>query len=326
MWPAVMLVLLAAGVIWTGGATGQGDLVRIGSAPRLPSGTVDLGQAPSTAALSGAVALRPRNERALEAFIASVTDRDSPAYGHYLGKGQFAARFGPAPATVQAVQSRLRAEGLQVGVSAGGLLVRFSGSASRVSAAFATTLDTYRLRSGRVLEAATGAPALPEALAGSVLAVEGLDGLARTGSSRVRRKASLAARFPAARSASFPHPAGSPEACPEARTAASREGGLTDDQIAHAYGAFGLYGVGDTGAGVHIGVFEEEPFSVSDMQHFDSCYFGAKNARAMIGRLHVISLEGGLPAGPGSGGEALLDIEDVSAMAPGSGNRRLREP
>ncbi len=318
MLPAV-LVLAASAVIGAGAATGQGSLVRIGSAPLIPTGAVDLGPAPAAAVVSGTVVLRPRDEQALERFIEGITHKGSPEFGRYLKKGQFAARFGPEPATVEAVRSRLHADGLRVSSEPeSGLLVGFSGTAAQVSAAFATTLHSYRLRSGPVLDASTSAPALPEALAGSVVAVEGLDELTRMRASRVRRKAALATRFPAAQAASFAHPPGSPDACAPARAAAADLGGLTDDQIAYAYGAFGLYGIGDTGAGVHIGVFEEEPFSSSDMQHFDTCYFGAAGAAAMMERLHVISLEGGIPQGPGLYGEALLDVEDVSAMAPGA--------
>ena len=94
-------------------------------------------------------------------------------------------------------------------------------------------------------------------------------------------------------------------------------GGLTDDQIANAYGAFGLYRANDFGSGQHIAVFELEPFDVSDIQTFDTCYFGATAATAMVGRLTTIPVDGGQAAGPGVG-EALLDIEDISALAPGA--------
>jgi hypothetical protein len=314
-----LLALVTAVVTGAGAASGQGGLVRIGAAPSVPSGAVDLGAAPAGASVSGTVVLRPRDEQALESFIAGATTKGSPEFGHYLQKGQFAARFGPEQAIVEAVSSRLRADGLQVNPASGNdLLLGFSGSTAHVSAAFATTLQSYRLRSGRVVHASTSAPALPATLAGSVVAVEGLDGLQQTRPLRVHRRAALASEFPAARSASFKHPAGSPNACPKARAAATQLGGLTDDQIAYAYGAFGLYGVGDIGAGVHIGVFEEEGFSRSDMQQFDTCYFGAAGAAGMMERLHTISLEGGALKGPGLDGEALLDIEDVSAMAPGA--------
>ena len=80
---------------------------------------------------------------------------------------------------------------------------------------------------------------------------------------------------------------------------------------------FGLYGAGDTGSGQHIAVFELEPFAMSDLQTFDTCYFGATQAAAMLGRVHVVNVDGGQPAGAGSG-EAILDIQDVSAFAPGA--------
>jgi hypothetical protein len=316
--PAVLLLAICAAV-GPLAASGQTGLVRIGSAPRLPAGAVDLGMTPAAAPVNGTLLLRPRNEHALQAFIEAVTKKGSPQFGHYLKESQFAARFGPEAATVEAVRSRLHADGLHVSAGAdNGLTVGFSGKAPQVSAAFATTLHRYRLRGGATVNASTSAPALPEGLAGAVVAVEGLGGAHDADASRVHRSAALAAQFPAAKAASFPHPAGSPDACQEARSAASHLGGLTDDQIANAYGAFGLYGVGDTGAGVHVGVFEEESFSYADMKHFDTCYFGTHAAVEMAKRLHVISLEGGLPGGPGLFGEALLDIEDVSAMAPGA--------
>ncbi len=315
----LILVLASAIVIETSSAAGQGGLLRVGAVPRLPAGAVDLGPAPASSTISGALVVRPRDPQALEEFIAEATDRRSPLFGRYLRKGQFAARFGPAASTIAAVRGQLERDGLQVGaVSDDGLLVPFSGSSARVSSAFATSVHSYRLADGARARASTSAPALPSSIAGAVTTVLGLDYLPRTHPLRVHRTAWEASRFPAAKAATFAHPPGSPDACRAARGAAGAFGGLTDDQIANAYGAFGLYGAGDTGAGVHIGVFEQEPFSASDIERFDSCYFGATAAAAMQGRLHVVSLEGGIPQGPGSDGEALLDVEDVSAMAPGA--------
>ena len=122
---------------------------------------------------------------------------------------------------------------------------------------------------------------------------------------------------PLAKSGSFPHPAGSPTACRAARAASVSADGLTDDQIANTYGAFGLYGAGDRGAGQRIAIYENEPFLRSDIRTFDTCYFGASAASAMQRRLHVHAVDGGQPTGPGTG-EASLDVEDVSALAPGA--------
>ncbi len=315
----MLFVVCTPVVVEASTATGQDSLVRVGAPALVPRGAADLGPAPAAAALTGALVLRPSDEQALESFIAGATSKGSPLFGHYLSKGQFAARFGPSTGTVAAVKAQLERDGLRVdGVASDGLLVDFSGPSSRVGSAFATGLDSYRLADGAVGHATTSAPSLPSSIARSVAAVMGLDDLVHPHPLRVRRPAALRGRFPAAQAATFAHPPGSPDACRDARAAAIESGGLTDDQIAYAYGAFGLYGLGDTGSGVHIGVFEEEPFLRSDIERFDTCYFGAKVAASMRSRLSVIPLEGGIPQGPGSEGEALLDVEDVSAMAPGA--------
>jgi hypothetical protein len=316
---ALALACGAAVALWGAAASGQSGLTRIGAQPTLPRDSVDLGSTPAGTQVAGALVLRPRDAPQLEAFIAQASKRGSRQFGHYLERGQFAARFGPAASTIAALARQLRADGLRLGApSADGLLLSFSGPSARVASAFATALHTYRLPGGRLARASISAPALPSTLSGSVAAVVGLDQLAGSRPLRVHRPAALAGRFPAAKAVAFAHPAGTPDACHAARVAAVAGGGLTDDQIANAYGAFGLYDAGDSGQGVHIGVFEEEPFLASDIEHFDSCYFGATAAAEMASRLNVVSLEGGIPSGAGSDGEALLDVEDVSAMAPGA--------
>ena len=52
---------------------------------------------------------------------------------------------------------------------------------------------------------------------------------------------------------------------------------------------------------------------MSDIAAFDECYFGADHT----GQVTVTSVDGGPGTGPGSA-EAALDIEDVSALAPGA--------
>ncbi|MGA8334078.1 MAG: hypothetical protein WB761_05015, partial [Solirubrobacteraceae bacterium] len=113
----------------------------------------------------------------------------------------------------------------------------------------------------------------------------------------------------------FAHPSGSPTPCSAATADAQENDGLTDDQIARSYGAFGQYDNGDLGLGQHIALYELEPFAYSDVRTFDTCFFGAAQAASMLGRLNVIPIDGGQPIGPGSG-EANLDVEDLSAMAP----------
>ena len=256
--------------------------------------------------MQGAVVLKPRDPSGLKRFIAAVSDRRSASYGRYLRPGAFAARFGPTTAAVDAIKAQLRARGLRVGaVSSSGLLVRFSGTAPpAVSAMTRPTARCPACRSRRP--------------AGAVAAVVGPGTTAASHPADVPHPLpSQVGRHPAARSGPFHHPAGSPRACRAARAASVGADGLTDDQIAHAYGAFGLYAAGDRGAGQRIAIYENEPFLRSDIRTFDTCFFGAAQAAAMQRRLHVIPVDGGQPTGPGTG-EASLDVEDVSALAPGA--------
>jgi pro-kumamolisin-like protein/IPT/TIG domain-containing protein/List-Bact-rpt repeat protein len=318
--PAVALLvgvcctLSAAGA----GAAASGATRIVAAAPRLPHAARVLGAVRADATVSGAVVLRPRSERALTRFLAAVTDKHSPLFHHYLAQGQFAARFGPAPSSVAVVTARLRAAGLDVTVAPNGMLIDFRGSAAQVESAFGVGLNRIRLADGSLGRARTAAIRLPASIAGLVTSVVGLDNVVRLHPAARfghARRASLS--HSAAQAAAFSHPAGSPTPCAGAQKAATQYGGLTDDQIANAYGAFGLYGASDLGAGQSIAVFELEPFAATDIHAFDTCYFGATAATAMAGRLSTIPVDGGQPVGAGSG-EALLDIEDVSGLAPGA--------
>jgi hypothetical protein len=311
----VCCTLSAAGV----GAAASGAMRIVAAAPQLPPAARDLGAVRAGSTVSGAVVLRLRSEAALTGFIAAVTDKHSPLFHHYLAPGQFAERFGPTPASIAAVTARLRADGLDVTVAPNGMLVEFHGEAAQVEQAFGVGLDRIRLADGSLGRARTTPIRLPATIAGLVTSVVGLDNVVRLRPAAIAPSgAAQASRsYAAAKTATFPHPDGSPTPCSDAQDAATQFGGLTDDQIANAYGAFGLYGAGDVGAGQHIAVFELEPFDPSDLQTFDTCYFGPAGATTMASRLHTVSVDGGQPPGPGSG-ESLLDIEDVSAFAPGA--------
>ena len=293
-------------------------LVSVAAAARIPVGDKALGLEPARSVLTAEVSLKPRDEAAVTKFVAAVTDKNSPLYHHYLAAGQYRERFGPTTAAIDAVESQLRSDGLVVkSVSSDGLMVSFTGSASRVESAFHTKIESYHLATGGNGMATTSAIRIPATVARYVSGVVGLDDLEKVQPQYVR-PGTTAGKTVHAKTAKFAHPAGSPTPCTLATADAQADGGLTDDQIAHAYGAFGLYDAGDFGQGQHIALFEQQPFLRSDIQTFDTCYFGSKAAAAMQSRLSQISVDGGqLPAVAGDeNDESTLDIEDVSAMAP----------
>jgi Pro-kumamolisin, activation domain/IPT/TIG domain len=289
--------------------------VQVAAQPALPEGARLLGPVSATQLMSADLALMPRNQAGLEAFADAVTSTNSPVSDRYLSPGQFAAEFGPSPSAVRAVTTTLRVDGLTVGsVQDGGLLISFSGDERQIGAAFDTTFDSYRLAGGDVAYSETSAPTLPDSIASYLDAVVGLDDLSRPMPVNALMGGE-SGHAPAIAPGSLNDASTGPVACPAAKKDAATFGGLTDQAIANAYGVGGLYRDDVGGAGETIAVYEEEPFSMSDLLTFDTCYFGADQAKKIAGRVKISAVDGGQQVGPGSG-EAILDMEDVTAIAP----------
>jgi hypothetical protein len=286
-----------------------------------PVGATALGAETASATLRFDVFLNPRDAAALNRYVDEVTAPHSLSYGEYLTRGAFAARFGASAATIAATEAVLRADGLTVSHQVvDGLGLRVSGHASTIERALATTIERYQLKSGAVGTIATNGIRVPASIRSSVMAVLGLDNVVQPTGTAVRstkeqnqlewpNKSHPGGQSFSAHASDIP---GAPTVCPHAATATEQGyGGITDDQVAHAYGVDGLYSAGDFAANQTIAVYELEPFAMSDVAAFDECYFGTNNTS----HLSVIDVDGGPGAGYGSG-ESVLDIENVSALAP----------
>jgi hypothetical protein len=313
---ALTVAVPAAQAITTGAASrpspSAAHLVPVGAAPVLPSGDHFAGAVAATAEVSGTVALRLSNPAAVTAFIDAVSSPRSPAFHKYLARGEFARRFGPSQATVDAVVRQLRDDGLTVsGVSANHLLIGFRGTAAAAEAAFHTRLRRVALAGGGTGQATTSAVRLPASIAPDVTAVLGLNRLVREHSAGLAVHAS---HGPVTRGAgTVPHAVpGGPAPC-AAATALGVDGALTMDRVATAYGLDPLFQAGNLAATQTVDVIEYEPFDMSDVAAFDTCYFGADRTS----QITVTSVDGGPGTGPGSG-ESALDIEDIAALAPGA--------
>jgi hypothetical protein len=316
-------VLGLAALVGASGSAAHPRRVTIETRAIAPHGARRLRPLARSTTVSAAVVLKPRDDAALQRFIAAATDPDSSDFHHYLTPGAFGARFGPTAQAISAVRGQLRSDGLTVGeTAANGLVIPFHGPAMTVETAFTTELSQFALPGGGIAHAPTTSVSLPAGVAGYVTAVLGLNDLVRehrTGSAPPTTRSRHDGRdgHADARTAAVAATPGGPKACSDAAGAATQFGGLTDDEIANAYGATDLYAGGDTGAGQRIAVYELEPFLRSDIRTFDTCYFGATRAAQMLSRLHLHTVDGGQPHGPGSG-EASLDVEDLSAIAPGA--------
>ena len=107
-------------------------------------------------------------------------------------------------------------------------------------------------------------------------------------------------------------PTGGPQPCSSA-TAEQANNGLTADEIATAYQFSGLYGAGDLGAGQTIAMFEQQPYSPTDIATYQACY----GTSASVSNVDVAGGPGPYQPPPGSGdGESALDIEQAIGLAP----------
>jgi subtilase family serine protease len=293
---------------------------RVGSTPRLPHGAQVTGRLRSGRSLSLVVALKPSDPSALAAYATAVSTPGSADYKQYLSVAQFRRRFAPSNSQIQAVRSDLRSSGLAPGsVSANGLLIDVTASASQAAQAFHTGFSQVKLASGRAAYVNTAAPQFSGNVANLVQGVVGLSNLSvphalglkwATGNTRSRVPAApRASAMSAHTSASAP--------CGSATTAVSdleTEYGIdvyTADQIASAYGFTSLYNAGDFGAGQAVALIEFAPYNADDIAAYQSCYRTSASVTP-------ISVDGGAgtdTSGDGTG-EADLDIEQIVGLAP----------
>ncbi|MFI2199877.1 protease pro-enzyme activation domain-containing protein [Streptomyces sp. NPDC020192] len=230
--------------------------------------------------ISVAISLTPRGGKALDTFVAEVSDPHSASYGHYLTKAQFAARFGRTDAEIKQVKDYLRAQGLTVGkVHSGNLLVDASGTAAQLEKAFGTKLSTWRdATSGRSFYANDSAPTLPSAIASIVSDVAGLN-----------NRLHLHRQAP-----STVHPHNGPG------------GGYTPAQLKGGYNVSGTY----TGSGQKIALLEFDGFQQSNITTYDNNYgLGSPTPT-------VQKVDGGSGALGDGQVEVELDIEVLHAIAP----------
>jgi subtilase family serine protease len=282
------------------------------AAAPLPRGAVRLGPLAPGSRLHLDVTLRVRDQAALTAFLGGLSDRHSPAFHHFLRRGQFGPRFGPTLAAVAAVRAALRRAGLSPGaVTPDRVIIPVTASAAAVEHAFGITLDRYRLPGGRVGFANTAAPSISGTVARYIDGVVGLDNLYLAHTMLARQSPRRhAGRLPLAtggHSLARPNASG-PQPCSKAVTDGKDNGGYTANQLAGYYGMSAFYGLGDLGSGVRVALYELEPNSTSDISKYKSCY-GVSTS------VSYHKVDGGAGSGAGSG-EAALDIEDVLGLAP----------
>ncbi len=290
----------------------------VGTSPTIPSGAV---RAPASlpGSISASIVLKPVDATGLEAYATAASTPGNPQYRHFLTPSEVQAMFGPSSSTADDVRSWLASEGLDVHPTEGdGVVVPFTGSPGELGHAFDTSLQGYRMRTGRIAYANVSAPRIPIDVASQVQEVVGLDDLWVP-------RSNLTGSDPETASPGEPQPQAAtpgPKPCAAASAAAAAftttgQGGATGhsataDQVAPEFNLPPLYAQGDFGQGTTVAVLTiGTDYLDSDISSFERCY----GIRASVSRVPV---DGGSGAPPGSPGdqELSMDIEGVIAFAP----------
>jgi len=282
--------LLAAGVAVSEERAAQaapdaGSHVLRGYAQR--SGAHRLGALAPSQQISIVVALKPRNEEALKAFIQSAHNPASQNFGRYLTSQQFTDTYGPTAADYEAVVKQFTSRGLTVSRRPNRLLLRVTGPSSGFKAALNTNLSRYASVDGEYF-AADSDPQLPAALAGHVSALVGLR-------SNVRLKPNF--KF-------------NPQLSMQSSAATGPANGLSPQDIAKAYNIPAWLG---GGFGESIALLELGGYDKSDIKKYAQ-KFGLPSVK--LQDVFVDGFPGGSLDPFSSQVEVTLDIEMVQAIAP----------
>jgi len=299
----MLALLIAAGAISTQTTAWAATPVttpRVSTDPRI----VDLGVASPSDVKTITIALAIRNEAALDALVASISDPTSANFRQFITPQQFAAAYGQTPDAIAQVVAYLQAQGFKVSkVHANNLLISASATNAQIAATFGTSIHKYSLL-GATYQAPTVKPVMPAALASVATTVSGLStrSFLRSHATAVPHGGALAGDVVA----------------PKNAIATGAPGFYTVGDLAAKYNINPLYAKGLSGAGKTIGIATLAGYKQSDV------YFYWKDIGLAVdqNRITDVPVDGGYDAtsGPGTdgAGETTLDIEQSGGVAPGA--------
>jgi subtilase family serine protease len=175
----VALVALVAAVVvgssaFSARASSARSVLR-GSAPAWANAQDYRGAADATQSIGFRLYLGWNNGSAAEQLAAAVSDPHNALYGHYLTPQQFRQQFSPSQAQVGAVQDWLRSQGFTIDYTPqNNHYVAAEGTIAQAQAAFGVTFGMYAVN-GLIVRSPSADVTIPDALAGTVDGVVGLD-------------------------------------------------------------------------------------------------------------------------------------------------------
>jgi subtilase family serine protease len=295
--PALALPSTAAPSAAAPTTAARGALARSGWAAvggNLPASTDRIIGTYTNPRMTVEVALAPRHPAGLSARLLAVSDPANAAYEHWLAPGVFDAQYAPTPATTGAVAAYLRGAGLVVGRGSSPFLLTATGSSALVTAAFHTTLRTFRNGQGTRYFSNSAPVDLPTGLSG-VLGVIGLSDTVREHSDITAPTGPDAG---AARSGAAARSGGAPWSCQAAYPTKAQLFALVNDGVGFPMGYGGspgchgltpaqtnsIYGATrgaapaaaarERGRGVSLALFELSAYQTSDIDTWARTFYG----------------------------------------------------
>jgi subtilase family serine protease len=172
-----------APAIASSGATGEGGAGTVlTAAPRLSLRAAmrqgrDLGPLAASTPLQLTAFLAERDGADLDALVTA---------GVHVTPGEYAARFGPDPAAVEAARRFLDAQGITLRWRSGDQLATLSGSAASVERTFGVAIRRFAAADGERFHAPLQAAHIPASIAATVTGVGGLDDWSQRRSGAIR--------------------------------------------------------------------------------------------------------------------------------------------
>ncbi|MCL1870213.1 MAG: S53 family peptidase [Promicromonosporaceae bacterium] len=296
-----------------------------------------VGTPSSNAAVQVRVYLTPRGGLdALAAQAKAVSTPGSAQQGKFLTPAQYHAQYDPTSATVSAVTGWLTGAGLKVsGQESHGRYLDVTGSVAAAQKAFSVTIANYS-HDGQTVQAPTSDLSAPDAVAGDVLAVSGLDTTPEVTAPLTQKPAPPSAGFRNAAPCSTWYGDTTPAnaATPDGTVLPQLNGatlpfapcGYTGPQLRGAYEAGAAASL--TGAGVTVAITDAyaSPTIESDANAYatqtgDKPFTAGQFTQSLPGSYTRVN--GGSHQCDAAGwyGEETLDVEAVHAMAPAANVR-----
>lgn len=261
----------------------------------------------------------PAQQIALNQYLDSLHDPNSPNYRKWLTPASYGAQFGIADQDLQTVETWLQSQGFKIeSVPASRNLIRFSGTTGQIAQAFHTSIHSYTVN-GVHHYANASDPQIPAALASVVAGLSPLNDIRAhadhvvTGHAQMQRTGSSLRSLTAPQGGLTPALTGPINGSTYLAVTAADAATIYDapNQLNSNYTGTAP---GNEASGVSLGFAGYSDLNVTDYERYRSLFLN----EGASPQAPVTVIDGSDPGvlTDGTGTEALLDGEMLAALAP----------